>query len=159
MWEVKGTLTFRSNESPADTPRNCQCHVAFQERFLDCRTLRHGLKSFSTAFLWNPEHQFVQDPGDVLFHEFWNLKWRLRAHLTSLGKDAHLHLARGFPLTQVHVEKGLHVDRGPTARAPGAREPVEAENEALSLTEPWAVPEGMLQRHGWIGVLDQRGKK
>ena len=71
----------------------------------------------------------------MLCGELGNLKWRLKALPTSLGKDPHLHLALGFPLTLVHVEKDLNLGRGPTTRAQGALEPAETEDEALSLAQ------------------------
>lgn len=92
---------------------------------LDGRNLLYHLKSFSVAFLQNPDHQVVQDPCDVLLCELRNLKWSLGALLTSLGKDPHLHLASALPSTPVHVEKDLDMGRGPTARAGGAPEPAE----------------------------------
>lgn len=99
---------------------------------LDSRNLVNYLESFSVAFLQNSDHQVVQDPGDVLLGELRDLKWRLGAPLTSLGKDPHLHLALVLLLTPVHVEKDLDVGGGPTARAEGALEPAETEDGSCS---------------------------
>ena len=106
----------------------------FESNVLDHRTL-HELNSFSIAFLQNLQHQVVQDPWDVLFCELGNLKRRLGALLTSLGKDSHLHLPPGFPLTPVHMEKDLNLGGGPISRAQGALEPKETEDKTYYLAQ------------------------
>lgn len=106
----------------------------FESNGLNHRTV-HELNSFSIAFLQNLQHQVVQDPWDVLFCELGNLKRRLGALLTPLGKDSHLHLPPGFPLTPVHVEKDLNLGRGPVSRAQGTLEPMETEDKTHNLAQ------------------------
>jgi hypothetical protein len=98
---------------------------SFKTRLLDCRNLLCQRESLSVAFLQDSEHQVVQDPCDIFLCELRNLKQRLGAFLTSLGKHPHLHLAPALLLMPVHMEKDGDLGRGPTARAGGTLEPVD----------------------------------
>lgn len=107
---------------------------AFKTRVSEHRNLSHFLKPFSIALLQNSEDQIAQDPRDVVPGELWGCKWRLRALVTSLSKDPHLHPSLAPLLTPAHVEDHQDAGRGPTARAAAAEEPVENRERASAGT-------------------------
>lgn len=109
---------------------------AFETRVSKQRNLSHFLKLFSIALPQNSEDQIAQDPRDVIPAELWSYKWRLRALVTSLSKDPHLHPSLAVLLIPAHVEDHQDAARGPTARAAGAEEPVE--NRARASAKLWA---------------------
>lgn len=109
---------------------------AFETRVSKQRNLSHFLKLFSIALPQNSEDQIAQDPRDVVPAELWSCKWRLRALVTSLSKDPHLHTSLAVLLIPAHVEDHQDTARGPTARAAGAEEPVE--NQARASAKLWA---------------------
>lgn len=96
---------------------------AFETRVSKQRNLSHFLKLFSIALPQNSEDQIAQDPRDVVPAELWSCKWRLRALVTSLSKDPHLHMSLAVLLIPAHVEDHQDTARGPTARAAGAEKP------------------------------------
>lgn len=109
---------------------------AFKTCVSEHRNLNHFLKPFSIALLQNSEDQIAQDPRDVVPGELWGCKWRLRALVTSLSKDPHLHPSLAPLLTPAHVEDHQDAGRGPTARAAVAEEPVE--NRERASAKLWA---------------------
>lgn len=94
----------------------------------------------------------------VLFREFWSLKWRLRALLTPLGKDAHL------PRPVVSLLLKCTWKRTYT----WAEAQPRGHQEHANLWRPETRPQldrtvgcarGNDTETGWTGALGQRGKK